>query len=133
MSLKDKIQNQLVADTDSILEEHLNAVSQLFKLHKDGSVDLSQEVIQLPTKIQILAYLIAKRYAAEGGLADSGEIETPFFYSRFSTKQSTVRGYQKELRDQGLIRKTGKSTHELTVENLPLAVEQIEKQLTDTK
>lgn len=129
MSLKDKIQDQLVADTDSILEEHLDAVKQLFKLHKDGSIDLSPDARELSPESQMLVYLIANRYAFEGELTDSTDIETEFFYDRFSAKNATIRGYQKRLRDEGFIRKTGKSTHELTLENLPRALERLEERL----
>lgn len=129
MNLKDKIQDQLVADTDSILEEHLDSVSRLFKLHKDGSIDLSPAARSLPGESQVLVYLIAKRYAFEGGLVDATDIETEFFYNRFSAKDTTIRGYQKSLRDEGLIRKTGRSTHELTVENLPRSIEKLEERL----
>lgn len=129
MNLKEKIQSKLVADTTSILDEHLDAVMQFFKLHKDGSIDLTPEARELPGESQLLIYLIAKRYAREGELVDSAEIETEFFYDRFSAKDATIRGYQKALRDEGLIRKTGKSTHEVTVENLPRSIERLEKRI----
>jgi len=129
MSLKDKIQDKLVADTESILEEHLGKVAGLFILHQDGAIDLSSEVRELSTKIQMLLYLIAQRYAYEGGLSESPEIETDFFYDRFGKKDATIRGYQKDLRDKGLVRKTGQSTHEVTVENLPRSLEIVQNEL----
>jgi len=129
MSLKDKIQDKLVADTESILEEHLGKVAGLFILHQDGAIDLSSEVRELSTKIQMLLYLIAQRYAYEGGLSESPEIETDFFYDRFGKKDTTIRGYQKDLRDKGLVRKTGQSTHEVTVENLPRSLEIVQNEL----
>lgn len=129
MTLKEKIQNQLVADTESILEEHLGKVGNLFTLHRDGAIDLSSEVRSLSPKIQMLLYLIAQRYAYEGGLSESPAIETDFFYDRFRKKDATIRGYQKDLRDRGLIRKTGQSMHEVTVENLPRSLELVLNEL----
>jgi hypothetical protein len=87
-------------------------------------------VRELSAKIQVLLYLIAQRYAYEGELAESAEIETEFFYDRFEKKDATVRGYQKDLRDRGLIKKTGQSTHEVTVENLPRSLELVQNELS---
>lgn len=129
MSLKEKIQDRLVADTESILEEHLGKLGDLFTLHQDGAIDLSPEVRELSAKTQMLLYLIAQRYAYEGDLAESAEIETEFFYDRFGKEDATIRGYQKDLRDRGLIRKTGQSTHEVTVENLPRSLELVQNEL----
>ena len=129
MSLEEKIRDQLVADTESILEEHLGKVDSLFTLHQDGAIDLSPEVRELNAKVQILLYLIAQRYAYEGELSESAEMETGFFYDRFEQEETTIRGYQKDLRDKGLIRKTSQSTHEVTVENLPRSLELIQNKL----
>lgn len=128
MSLQDKIKDQFLADTESILEDSLEALDGWFQFHRDGTIDLSPAIREVGAKYQILVYLIAQQYASETDLTDKPGLENDFFYSRFSQKDATIRGYQKDLRDQGLIQ-TENGTHEVVVENLPETIKQIEASL----
>lgn len=126
MSLEDKIKDQFLADTESILEDSLEALDGWFRFHSDGTTNLSPEIRELSAKNQMLVYLIAERYASEADLAENSGLDNNFFYSRFSQKEGTIRNYQKALRDEGLIQTEG-GTHEITVENLPKAIQRIEE------
>jgi len=129
MSLEDKIKNQFLADTESILEDSLEALDGWFRFHGDGTINLSSDIRELKATSQILVYLIAKRYASEAGLLDNPGLNNEFLYSRFSQKEVTIRGYQKDLRDEGLIRSEN-GVHEIMVENLPRAIQRIEDELS---
>lgn len=126
MSLEDEIQNRLIADTESILENNLGRVENLFQFHQDGTIDLHDDCRDLGPADQMLVYLIAYRYAEEGGLVEEDTIETEFFYERIDRKERTVREHLQSLRESGLATKEGRSTHRLIVENLPKALNRLE-------
>jgi DNA-binding transcriptional ArsR family regulator len=126
VSLEDEIQNRLIADTDSILENNLDRVENLFQFHRDGTIDLHDECRDLAPANQMLVYLIAHRYAEEGGLAEEDTVETEFFYERIDRKERTVREHLQSLRESGLATKEGRSTYRLIVENLPKALDRLE-------
>lgn len=129
MSLEDKIKERFLADTESILEDSLDALDGWFQFHGDGTIDLSSDIRELGTKYQILVYLIAQRYASETDLADDPGLDNEFFYTRFDKEEATIRGYQKDLRDDRLIR-TNQGIHEIVFENLPLSISIIQSSLT---
>lgn len=126
MTLEEEIQDRLVADTESILEDNLDQVEQLFQLHSDGTIDINEDYRDVSPENQALIYLIAQRFAKEGNIADEDTIETEFFYERFDRGDRTVREDLQSIREAGLISKEGRSTHRLIVENLPEALDRIE-------
>lgn len=126
MSLEEKIQDQLVADTKSILDSNLERVGKLFQFHEDGSIDIKNEYRDADPPVKILIYLVAQRYGKEGGIVGEETLGSKFFYERISGTDSTVRNYFQSLRNQGFIKKEGKSDHRLVVENLPVALDYIE-------
>lgn len=126
MSLEDEIQDRLVADTESILQNNLDRVEKLFQLHGDGTVAVNDEYRDAGPKNRMLIYFIAQRFAMEGNIADEDTVESEFFYERIDREDSTIRHYLKDLRDAGLITKEGKSHHRLVVENLPDALNRLE-------
>lgn len=126
MTLEEEIQDRLVADTESILEDNLDQVEQLFQLHSDGTIDINEDYRDVSPENQALIYLIAQRFAKEGNIADEDTIETEFFYERFDRGDRTVREDLQSIREAGLISKEGRSTHRLIVENLPEALNRIE-------
>jgi len=71
-------------------------------------------------------YFIGQRFAYEGDLVDDPELESSFFYSRIDKSDRTVRNYLQKLREAGYLSKEGQSKHELLVENLPEALDEIE-------
>lgn len=130
MTLEHEIQDRLVADTESILEDNLGQVEQLFQLHSDGTIDINGEYRNISPENQALIYLIAQRFAKEGNIAQEDTIETEFFYERFDRSDRTVREDLQSIREAGLISKEGRSTHRLIVENLPEALDRIEADRT---
>lgn len=127
MSLEDEIQDRLVADTESILQNNLNRVEKLFKLHEDGTINISKEYRDIDPENQMLVYFIAQRFAKEGNIADEDTISSEFFYERIDRKDSTIRDYLQNLRDAGIATKEGKSNHRLIAENLPIALDRLEE------
>jgi hypothetical protein len=126
MSLEDEIQDRLVADTESILQNNLDRVENLFQLHGDGTVDISGEYRDVGPENRMLIYLIAQRFAEEGNIADEDTVGSEFFYERVDRKERTIREYLQNLREAGLATKEGKSHHRLVVENLPDALDRLE-------
>lgn len=125
MSLEDEIQDRLVADTDSILQNNLDRVENLFQLHGDGTIDINEEYRYVSLENQMLIYLIAQRFAKEGNIADEDTIDSEFFYERVDRNNRTIRDYLQNLREGGLATKKGRSSHRLIVENLPDALDRL--------
>lgn len=132
MSLEDEIQDRLVADTESILQNNLDRVEKLFQLHGDGTVDISEEYRDIGPENRMLIYLIAQRFAEEGNIADEDTVGSEFFYERVDRKERTIRDYLQNLREAGLATKEGRSHHRLVVENLPDALDQLEDAVDTT-
>lgn len=126
MSLEDEIQDRLVADTESILQNNLDRVEKLFQLHGDGTVDISEEYRDVGPENRMLIYLIAQRFAEEGNIADDDTVDSEFFYERIDRKERTIRNYLQNLREAGLATKEGRSNHRLVVENLPDALDRLQ-------
>lgn len=131
MSLEDEIQDRLVADAESVLEDNLDRVENLFQLHSDGTINLADDYRAAEPRIQMLVYFVAQRYAMEGGIAEEDTLSNEFFYDRIDRTESTVRDYLQELRDEGHIKKTGQSDHRAIAENLPKTLERIEEGVDD--
>lgn len=127
MTLKDKIQDEMVTDHETILESHFDRVKKLFRLHEDGTITLEGKYRNLDPELQILIYFIGQRFAYEGELAESDALSSSFFYDRINKSDRTIRNYIQEIREAGFIKKEGQSEHRLITENLPDALEQIEE------
>jgi len=127
MSLEEEIQDRLVADTESILQNNLERVEKLFQLHKDGTIDISENYRDLGLENRMLIYLIAQRFAKEGNIADDDAVDSEFFYERVDRKERTIRNYLQNLREAGLVKKEGRSDHRLIVENLPEVLDRLEE------
>lgn len=132
MGLKDKIQDRMVTDHETILESNFERVERLFRLHEDGTINLEGQYRDLEAKLQILIYLIGQRFAYEGELAENDALETSFFYDRIDKSDRTIRSYLQELRDEGYVKKEGQSKHRLIAENLPDALDEIEEAVGGT-
>ena len=127
MGLKNKIQDRMITDHETILESNFERVEKLFRFHEDGTINLEGQYRDLGAKLQILVYLIGQRFAYEGELAESDVLETSFFYDRIDKSDRTIRSYLQELRDEGYVKKEGQSKHRLIAENLPDALDGIEE------
>jgi DNA-binding transcriptional ArsR family regulator len=132
MGLKDKIQDRMVTDHETILESNFERVEKLFRLYEDGTINLEGQYRDLEVKLQILIYLIGKLFAYEGELAESDTLETSFFYDRIDKSDRTIRSYLQKLRDEGYVKKEGQSKHRLIAENLPDALDEIEEAVGGT-
>lgn len=124
-NLKDEIQERLVTDAESILENHLDEIADLLDLHQDGTVEIKREYREVDGPDKVLIYLIGQRYAFEGDLTENEETSTDFFYERLDANDRTVRSWLQGLREEGYITKTSKSDHKIVVENLPDAIDRI--------
>ena len=133
MALKDKIQDTLVTDDETILESNFERVQPLFKLYQDGTINIESDFRKLGPRLQILIYFIGQRFAYEGDLAEDDSLKTDFFYKRFDRSDRTVRNYLQELREDGYITKEGQSEHSLVAENLPDALDWIEEEAKSTQ
>jgi len=125
MNLEDEIQDRLVADTESILQNNLDQVEELFRLHRDGTIDISEKYRDVGPANRMLIYLIAQRFSKEGNIADEDTVDSEFFYERIDRKERTIRDYLQNLREAGLATKESRSSHRLVVENLPDALERL--------
>ncbi|RQH01826.1 hypothetical protein [Natrarchaeobius oligotrophus] len=127
MALKDKIQDRMVTDDETILESNFKRVEKLFRLHEDGTVNIQGEYRSLDLRLQILIYFIGQRFAYEGELSETDSLTSSFFYDRIDKSDRTIRNYLQELREEGYIKKEGQSEHRLIAENLPDALNDIEE------
>jgi len=127
MSLEDEIQDRLVADTESILQNNLDRVEDFFQLHEDGTINISEEYRDVGPENRMLIYFIAQRFAKEGNIAEEDTVASEFFYERVDRKDRTIRDYLQNLREAGLATKEGRSDHRLIVENLPDALDRLEE------
>jgi DNA-binding transcriptional ArsR family regulator len=125
-SLEEEIQNRFVVDEGSVIEANLDRVDGLFELYKDGTIVVNEDYRDIEPRLQILIYLIGKRFAQVGGASEEDTLASDFFYEKFNKDDSTIRHYMKDLRDDGLIAKQGQSKHRLVAENLPDTLDQIE-------
>lgn len=126
MDLRERINEEMVVADATILESEFDRVNKLLDLHDDGTINLDSKTRSIDAKLQILVYFIGKRFASEGDLVDDPELESSFFYSRIDKSDRTVRNYLQKLREAGYLSKAGQSKHELLVENLPDALDEIE-------
>lgn len=126
MGLKDKIQDRMVTDDETILESNFDRVEKLFQLHQDGTINIQGEYRRVDPELQILIYFIGQRFAYEGELSESDTLTTSFFYDRMDKSDRTVRNYLQQLREDGLIKKENQGEHRLMAENLPTALDMIE-------
>ncbi|WP_143085738.1 hypothetical protein [Halogranum rubrum] len=130
MTLEDKIQNRLVADTESILEDNLDRVEKLFQFHSDGTIDIQPQYRDITPQNRIMIYFTAQRFAKEGNISDTDTLDTDFFYERFDRGERTIRNDLQALRESGFISKDGRSSHRIVVENLPKVLTQIEEDVS---
>lgn len=127
MTLKDKIQDEMMTDDETILESNFERVKKLFQLHEDGTINIEGEYRNLGPELKILIYFIGQRFAYEGELSDTDTLDSSFFYERMDKSDRTVRNYLQELREAGFIKKESQGKHRLIAENLPDALDRIEE------
>lgn len=125
MTLKDKIEDEMVVDTESLLEKEFERAKMLFDIFEDGSVVIADEFKDSNTRNQILIHLIAQQYLVEANRAESPGVPTSYFYDRFDKDDSTIRHYLSDLADDEFVRKNDDGDRVLVVERLADAIDRI--------
>lgn len=125
MGLKDRIEEEMVVNTESILEKHFDRARELFELYEDGTIAIAPEYQDSNPKESILIYLIAQHYRFKADRADSTGLPYQYFYDRLDKNDSTVRHYFSDLSDDGFVRTNDEGHRELVVERLPAAMDRI--------
>lgn len=127
MGLEDKINDEMVVDAESFLEEHFDQASELFRIFEDGNVDIKDDFEDATWRERILIHLIGQMYAYEGGRAEKPTLPYDYFYARLDVDDSTVRSYMNELDDDLIVKKDDESGEwKLVPDNLPKALSRIE-------
>jgi hypothetical protein len=127
MGLKERINDEMVVDAESFLEEYFEQSNKLFRIFEDGSVAIKEEFKDASWREQILIYIIGQRYAYEGGKAEKPTLPYNYFYARLEVDDSTVRAYVNEIEDDMIVEKDEESKEWMLVpDNLPKALSRIE-------
>lgn len=127
MGLKDRIEEEMVVDTTSILDEQFDTAKQYFKIFRDGTTDITEEYKNDSWRNEVLIYLIGQRYGFEADKVERPSLPYEYFYSRIDAGDSTIRTYFNQLQDERIVRKNSDNDEwELVVESLPEALERIE-------
>lgn len=127
MGLKDRIEDEMVVDTVSILEDNFEEANQLFRIFQDGTIDISDDYGDNTWKDRILIHLVGRQYAFEADKVSSPSLPYDFFYARVDMDKSTVRKYMNNLADDLIVTKTEEDEEwKLVTDNLPEALERIE-------
>jgi len=127
MSLEDKINEEMVVDTESVLEQYFDQANELFRIFGDGSIDIEDEFEAASWREHVLIYLIGQRYAYEGARAESPTLSYNYFYARLDVDDSTVREYMNELKDDLIVKKEEETNEwKLIPDNIPEALSRIE-------
>lgn len=127
MALEDKINDEMVVDAESFLEEYFDQASELFRIFEDGSVDIKDDFEDAAWRERILIHLIGQRYAYDGGRAEAPSLPYDYFYARLEVDGSTVRAYMNDLDDDLIVEKDNETDEwKLVPDNLPKALSRIE-------
>lgn len=127
MGLKEQIEEEMVVDTESMLEEHFQTVKELVQIFEDGTLQITSEYKDNAWRERILIYLVGQLYAFEGEKAEEKSLSYDFFYARIDKDDSTIRGYVNDLQGEGLVKKDEESGEwMLDPQSLSTALSQIE-------
>jgi hypothetical protein len=131
MSLKEKIHEKLVSNTETILEANLDRAQTLFRIHKDGTIDVAENYRNAEDGASILIHVIGQRYAYEGGLQKSDSLQTDILIKKTNSSRRTFFRRLQELQKRQLLEKCEHGNYKLVVENLPKALDLIEELTKD--
>ncbi len=127
MGLEERINDEMVVDAESFLEEHFEEAGRLFRIFENGNVDIKNDFVEAPWKERVLIYLIARKYAFVGNQVDSPTLPYEYFYARIDKDKSTIRRYMNELEDELVVEKDPESGEwRLISDSLPKALHRIE-------
>lgn len=127
MGLKDRIEDEMIVDTESILEDNFEEANQLFRIFQDGTIDISDDYEDNTWKDRLLIHLIGRQYAFVADKVNTPSLPYDFFYARVDVDKSTVRKYMNKLADDLIVTKTEEDEEwKLVTDNLPEALDRIE-------
>lgn len=127
MGLEDRIEEEMVVDTESRLEEHFEEANQLFRIFQNGSIDIEEDFEDASWRERVLIHLVGRRYAFKGNKVESPGLTYEYFYDRLDVADSTIRDHMNELASDLIVEKD-KETDEwqLLPDNLAEALDRIE-------
>lgn len=127
MGLEERIEEEMVVDTESILEEHFDEANQMFRIFGDGTIDVEEAFEDASWREKVLIHLIGRLYSYEGGQVETPTLSYEYFYARVDVDESTVRNYMNNLSDDLIVRKNEESGEwKIVPDNLPEALSRIE-------
>jgi len=127
MGLEERINDEMVVDAESFLEEHFKEANRLFRIFENGNIDIQDDFEEAPWKERLLIHLIGRRYAFEGNQVDSPALPYEYFYARIDKDDSTIRSHMNDLNDDLFVEKDPESGDwQLIPDSLPKALNRIE-------
>ncbi|MCO8254525.1 hypothetical protein NKF26_12000 [Haladaptatus sp. AB618] len=109
MNLKERIEDEMVVKTESILDEYFDTAKELFRIFDNGTVEIAPAYKDSSWKEQLVIYTIGHYYAFEADRVEKESLPYDYFYSRFDRDNSTIRRYVNELQKDDLVKKDEES------------------------
>jgi hypothetical protein len=123
--VKDRIREEMVADSESILEECFERANQNLTLTEDGEVVPDTRDSEWRTRL--LIELVGRQYAQRAELVESPGCTYDEMYGLVSVDDSTVRNAMNSLRDEGVVSKNEESEEwQVVTRRLPDVLDRIE-------
>lgn len=130
-ALKNKIRDALSMDYSGFLDKNLDFVKQLFRITKDGKIDvIVKDSVTGEQKIAL--YLVGKLYAKESELSITDEVDNSELMTQLGIRKGSLLPWLKSLRDSGVIHDTkiGKKTyHSIHASEMERVLKEIDKSL----
>lgn len=127
MTLEDRINDEMVADTESLLDAEFDRVNKYVTILEDGSV-LVEKGENLSWRGELLLLMAGREYAAQVDRVDEAGVEYEFLYSRLDAGESTIRTHMSEMVDSGYVRKDEESGRwRLVPDRLSAALDYVEE------
>ena len=131
MTLEDRINDEMVADTESLLDAEFDRVNKYVTILEDGSV-LVEKGENISWQGELLLLMAGREYAARVDRVDEAGVEYDFLYSRLDAGESTIRTHMSEMVDSGYVSKDEESGRwRLVPDRLSAALDYVEELKTD--
>lgn len=126
MGIKEWVEDELVSDFETAIEENQDRIKKLLLLRKSGRIELKEEYRKADPEKKILIYLIGQKLANIADIQESDILESKYFYKRLDKADRTVRDKLQTLREKGLIESPKQGKHRLIPEKIPQSIDYIE-------
>lgn len=133
--LKQRILQEMTVDYSKVLEQDFDLAKQLFRLTKDGDVEILVRE-KISGKEEILLYLIGKLYAREAGLTSTEEVGNEEFLEKLGMPTGSLLPWLKTLRDSNIvkqIRREGRTYHIIRINLVDKILKKIMKKIKKTE